>query len=159
MNDRVIDLLLAVGAASTVAFAIDRWQGSLPSQPSYRLPRAAQFPDSSDDVRSMDDIANATIARNPFRLSNRPADVRHGETPPVEAVTAPSYRPTLTLKAIIGGPPWRALVGGVPNARGFVMVSEGDNADSIRVLRITSDTVHLAGPDTTWALVLARRPE
>jgi hypothetical protein len=96
------------------------------------------------------------VERNPFRLTRRP-DERPTERAAVEV--GPLYRPSLRLAAVMGGPPWKALLAGVPRAHGLVVVAPGDVVDSLTVLRISRDTVHLRGPDTTWTLVLPRTPQ
>src|SRR5438105_4605701 len=67
---------------------------------------------------SLDDAAATVTANDPFRLSNTPADVRYdassenGATPGMPS--PPPIRPVMTVRAIIGGPPWQAIVDGIP---------------------------------------------
>ncbi len=95
---------------------------------------------------------------DPFRISNRPSAVRHGQAPLPERPPAAAYRPQLLLKAIVGGPPWTAIIGGVPGQRGDVILAVGEQADSLRVRAIDRQSVTLVGPDTVWILRLPQGP-
>jgi hypothetical protein len=92
--------------------------------------------------------------RNPFRLSGSPALVRHDDPPLAAPAVGEPYRPTLVLRGIIGGPPWNAVIAGVPGHSGDVIVGVGERVDSIEVRAITAREVVLVGPDTTWRLLL-----
>jgi hypothetical protein len=62
----------------------------------------------------------------------------------------------ITLKGIAGGPPWTAMVQGIPGRRGIAMLTEGERLDSLLVRSITADRVIVVGPDTTWVLTMER---
>lgn len=95
------------------------------------------------------------VAGDPFRLARRPPAVAYGATPAPGAAAAPvSPRPTLTVSGIVGGPPWAALLDGVPGRDGSILVHAGDTLAGLRVLRISQITVTLTGRDTTWHLTL-----
>lgn len=109
--------------------------------------------------RSLPDAA-ATIAESaPFRLDRRPASVPYGHEPVERDLQQPTPppSPTLFLSGIIGGPPWEAIVEGLPGGEGGVLVYAGQTLGDLRVVSIQPDTVVVAGPDTTWVLTL-RRP-
>jgi hypothetical protein len=57
----------------------------------------------------------------------------------------------------IFGPPWQAVVEGIPGREGGVVVREGEVLGELRVRSIKRDTVVVVGFDTTWALAV-RRP-
>jgi hypothetical protein len=65
--------------------------------------------------------------------------------------------PTLALAGITGGPPWTALIEGVPGHEAGVLLRQGESAGGITATRIGRDSVHLTGLDTNW--VLAQRHE
>jgi hypothetical protein len=100
------------------------------------------------------DAEDATVSNDPFRLVNAPATVRFD--PAVEGESAspavPVVRPTLVLKAIIGGPPWQAVIDGIPGQPPGTIAGTGARFDKLVVRSVTRDTVVVQGPDTTWSL-------
>ncbi len=91
-------------------------------------------------------------ARDPFRLERRPADVRYGAAPRIEAMVQRPPRPALVLQGILGGPPWRAVVEGLPGRTGGTVLAEGDSVGPLAVRLVTRDSIVIAGMDTTWVL-------
>lgn len=155
------DALLTALAAACLSIAAYRWDREAPVERGLPITRQAapdELPAGTPDDALH--LAAEVAQRNPFRLSNRPARVRHGEEPVAAQAGRPAYRPPLALRAIVGGPPWTALLAGVPGQAGTVMISRGDRIDSLQVREITRDSVVLRGPDTTWVLTVNRgRPE
>lgn len=101
--------------------------------------------------------SEALVARDPFRLERKPSDVpyspaREGVPPP------PSHppRPALAVTGIVGGPPWEALLEGIPGRQGSALVRRGDTLSGLRVRSITKDTVRITGLDTSWVLTVRR---
>ncbi|MFN2399093.1 MAG: hypothetical protein ABR543_10720 [Gemmatimonadaceae bacterium] len=99
--------------------------------------------------------------RNLFRFDRRPATVafvpaveRMALPPP--AVVAQPVRPALAVSGIIGGPPWQALIDGIPGREGHVLAYDGAVFGEIRIRKITRDSVVITGSDTTWRLALKR---
>lgn len=90
--------------------------------------------------------------RNPFAPASVPGSDDSAAAPALQA--SASYRPVLVLQAIVGGPPWTAVLKGVPGRERPVVVAPGDVIDSLRVLRIDATVVSIAGPDTVWNLRL-----
>lgn len=100
------------------------------------------------------------VRRNPFRI-NRAPGARAGQPTALASMSAPVTRipmprPSLTVRAIVGGPPWSALVDGLPNARGATVVREGDRFDWITIGAITRDTLTAAAGDTAWKFGVPR---
>jgi len=99
--------------------------------------------------------------RNPFRVDRKPAPVRFTpwEPPPANnpAPKPAPVRPPLAVVGIVGGPPWSAVVEGIPGRETGVLLTVGEEANGIHLTEIRGDTVRLAGFDTTWALI-PRRP-
>jgi hypothetical protein len=56
------------------------------------------------------------------------------------------------LKAIIGGPPWQAVIDGIPGQPPGTIAGTGARFDKLVVRSVTRDTVVVQGPDTTWSL-------
>jgi hypothetical protein len=147
-------MLLAATVAASVA-ATFRWRhASPPRLPRHviALARASARPRPSDSALS--EAEDATVDNDPFRLANEPARVRYDQSTDgaIAATTAPIVRPTLVLKAIIGGPPWQAVIDGIPGQPPGTIASPGSRFDKLVVRRVTRDTVIVQGPDTTWSL-------
>jgi hypothetical protein len=101
--------------------------------------------------------ADSVIANDLFRAARHPTKVAFGMPPaPSVALPPPHPRPQLTLGGDIGGPPWRAVVNGVPGHENGVVVSQGDTIAGLRIRSIRRDTVVIQGVDTTWTLTMRR---
>lgn len=99
-----------------------------------------------------------TMETNPFRFTRAPASVAFGEASPTSpAPTEARPRPALALLGTIGGPPWQAVVAGLPGRSGTVVVRPGQQVDSFLVRAVNRERVVIAGPDTTWILTV-RQP-
>lgn len=101
----------------------------------------------------------AATSANAFRLSHLPADVpyqpaasRAAQVPP-----APAPRPALVLKGIVGGPPWQAIIDGIPGQPSSTIAAAGAVFDKLVVRAVARDSVVVRGPDTTWVLTLDRK--
>jgi hypothetical protein len=112
---------------------------------------------------TLDSAENAIVSNDAFRLTNAPAAVRYDPADETRASqganAAPPapLRPTMTLKAIVGGPPWQAVVDGIPGSPPGTIVRAGNTFDRLVARRVTRDSVVMQGPDTTWVLTFARR--
>jgi hypothetical protein len=110
------------------------------------------------DTAALDVAAQRLRAQDPFRLDRRPAEVRYN---PWEAETAAppapeKIRPALVLAALIGGPPWNAVIEGIPGSEGGVLLAVGAQMHGVTFVALRGDTVFLAGFDTTFALTARR---
>jgi hypothetical protein len=108
-----------------------------------------------------DSIAQAVahvVANDPFRLSRQPATVAY--SPALEGLAPPPVvrppRPVLVLRGIVGGPPWSAILEGLPGRDGSTLVRRGDTVGTVRVRAVGRDTVIIQGADTTWRLTVKR---
>ena len=117
--------------------------------------RAARAPvrvqTSAITPRSLRVAAESTVDNDPFRLSNSPPDIdatARSNGPRPAAPPRPSH-PTLMLKAITGGPPWQAIIGGMPGQNGDALVTPGAAFGALTVQSITRDAVVVHAPDTT----------
>jgi len=102
------------------------------------------------------------VTNDPFRLSNRAATVRYdpasdGAGSGVGSVATPMLRPVLVLKAIVGGPPWQAVIDGLPGQPAGTMAQQGSTFDKLVVRAVTRDSVIVQGPDTSWVLGFTKR--
>lgn len=108
---------------------------------------------------ALDSAAKAVTASDPFRLERRPSAVAYG-TEPEGASAAPEPpkppKPALALAGIVGGPPWVALLDGVPGKNGSVLVHTGDTLAGLRIRSLGPSSITITGLDTTWKLTLKR---
>lgn len=150
--------------ASLSFVAVYRWTHALPrvAERSAAIGSAADAPLGRDDTDSTFAELEATIVSNDaFRLANAPASVRFDPAAEVRIGTLPSgspaARPTLTLKAIVGGPPWLGVVDGIPGQPPGTIVSDGSAFEKLTVRSVTRDSIIIQGPDTAWVLSFRRR--
>lgn len=111
-----------------------------------------------DKAVAVDSIATDVIQRDPFRLSRRPSQVPFIADTLVAAVSAEAKpaAPALLLAGIVGGPPWAAIIEGVPGREGPVVVYRGDTLAGLRVRDVRSDRAVVSSVDTTWVLTIKR---
>lgn len=152
--------LLVLGSAAGCLIAALRWRAASPPpfpRRTIALAHASPRPVPNDSVLA--DAEGATVSNDPFRLANEPASVRFD--PAVEGEAASPVvalvRPTLVLKAIIGGPPWQAVIDGIPGQPPGTVAGPGARFDKLVVRSVTRDTVVVQGPDTTWSLAFKGR--
>lgn len=102
-------------------------------------------------------VAGSIVAGNVFRVGRGPALVAFSlQTLDAKPVAAgPVHRPALFVRGIVG-PPWQALVEGMPGRNVAVVVKSGDQFGDLRIQSIRRDTVVVRGADTTWRLTVAR---
>lgn len=108
----------------------------------------------SQAVDSIPAWSGLIIGGNPFRLSRRPPQRRHGAPAPdtVSGPEAPAIQ--LVLLGVAGGPPWQAVITGFPELPGSRVVRPGERVGAYSVIRIVRDTVVLQGPDSTLRLTV-----
>lgn len=122
---------------------------------------AAAVPVPPLSVDLLERAGGRVVAGDPFRLDRRPSPVvfRAAEPAfPLPGAPLPPPTPptTLVLRGTIGGPPWEALVEGLPKRQGAVVVRSGDRFGALRVRRVGRDTVVVTSPDSTWRLTVTR---
>jgi hypothetical protein len=99
------------------------------------------------------------VAADPFRLERHPSPIAY--RPELEGVAPlpPSPKPPkppLVLAGILGGPPWEALIEGIPDHAGAVLVRQGDAFGDLKVRSVRRDSVIIQSADTTWRLGIKR---
>jgi hypothetical protein len=153
-----VELALVALAVVLLLIAAKRWREALATAaaPAPVLSAAPALPARFDED-SLAQAAERVVGTDPFRLANEPSDVRYEprQTGAVPVTMPAAPRPTLVLKAIVGGPPWQAIVDGIAGQPGAI-VRAGDTFDKLVVRKITRDTVVVQGPDTTWKLTIPR---
>lgn len=110
---------------------------------------------TSDSLAALLEIA---VQRNPFRASRTPSRVEllDGEAPATRSEV--NARPVLRLVGIVGGPPWSALLEGIPGRDGTALVAASDTAGGLLITAVDSVQVRVVGRDTVWVLTLDRGP-
>jgi hypothetical protein len=163
MNRRVLERTLWSGAAAALVAIGVIWHASAHAG-AFTPPRngvlQAVVP-MIDDMggERFTQLKGALIEADPFRLDRRPAPVRY--RPELEGAGAPAPppsppKPVLVLRGIVGGPPWDAMIDGIPGRQGAVLVHRGDTLGGLTVSVIQRDTVIIHGADTTWRLSIRR---
>jgi hypothetical protein len=101
-------------------------------------------------------LAATLVARDPFRLTRRPARIAYDPLPPLRPGALPSPRPVLVLAGIVwdGGKDPAALIEGFPGITGARSVHRGEAVAGLRVKRIAAGGVVIVGLDTTWTLTV-----
>jgi hypothetical protein len=160
---------IVIGSTSLVILlgvtAVERWMHAVPRARStpFAVDIVPPFPAAPADS-AIAESADTLVENDPFRLANEPASIRFdprtesGTSAATMFVAPPPLRPTLTLRAIVGGPPWQAIVDGIPGEPNGAVVGRGDVFGRIAVVAVKRDTVLLRGSDTTWILTFRRHP-
>ena len=153
--------IIAVGWAvreCAQALAVDPLSGAPSISEVPPLPRMQRGSESAEDAGRIRD-------QNPFRLERVPTDHAFGRPPPIGQqpdlyeYIAPTFvlpSPTLMLSAVVGGPPWRAVVEGIPGREPGALLSVGDEVGGIRLDWISGDSVQLTTSDSTIVISLKR---
>ncbi|MGH7632626.1 MAG: hypothetical protein ACRENC_02765 [Gemmatimonadaceae bacterium] len=118
--------------------------------PSLGLP-----PREHPTTDSLADAIALIAAENLFRperasASDAESNGAGGSAPPV--VRPP--KPNLVLRGVLGGPPWDAILDGIPGHAGSVVLRTGQRFGELEVRAVRHDTVFIRGMDTTWTLTL-----
>jgi hypothetical protein len=106
---------------------------------------------------SLETAAALLVKHDPFRLDRHPSTTPFRAelaviTPPAAPVKPP--HPALLLAGVVGGPPWEALLDGVPGHDASTLVKKGDVLGDLKIRSIERDTVVVQGADTIWRLVM-----
>jgi hypothetical protein len=103
--------------------------------------------------------ANTIVAGNPIRITRTPAPIAFAlDSQPMRRVAAAApavSRAVLILRGIVG-PPWSALIEGIPGTAAATVVKAGDRFGDLHVVTIRKDSVIVRGSDTTWRLAVSR---
>lgn len=154
MTSAKLSMALLVVACAFSLTALVRWSVGAPTISVHPIPFGSVQLGASDSLDdSLADAEDFTVFNDPFRLANAPSGVRFdakGDRPAAQLAVVAS-RPHLSLKAIIG-PPWQAVVDGIPGQPAGTMVRTGARFDKLVARVVTRDSVIIQGADTTWIL-------
>jgi len=157
-------LVLATGiaaAAATVAWTHARVDGG-PVRPLPNMVPVGTTPlQPSTSADAIDSLATAMSDHDPFRLTREPSAVAYA--PELDGVPAPPPPPPKPPIAVSGtiGPPWVAVLEGVPAHDGSLLAKVGDTVSRapyalLTIRAIRHDTVVVRAADTTWTLTVRR---
>ena len=152
----LVDTLLILTALASSALAAFRSRdlSLVPTALAQASPSGVSAPTPRATAR------RAAPIRSPFRLDGAIPDRRFGE-PPAEAsvqpVELPAVRYEIVVKALVGGPPWAAVLVGLPGESLERVVRIGDRFGSVQIERVGEDGVRLATGDTSWVVQLSER--
>jgi hypothetical protein len=104
------------------------------------------------DEDSLAVVMSAVAQTDPFRLDRKPSSISFGTPQSVVATTPPAPKFQLTVQGTMGGPPWYAVIAGIPGRAGGIMAREGDTLGGIRIKHIRRDTVTVQHKDSTWRI-------
>jgi hypothetical protein len=147
-----------------VTVGVVRWRDAVPPVGHQSIGMGSTLTSATDSLEAvLAEAEELTVTNDPFRLANAPASVRFNPTSDnvaggSVAIVAPPLRPTMTLKAIVGGPPWQAIVDGIPGQPQGTLVRAGNAFDKLVARAVTRDSVVIQGPDTAWVLSFRKRP-
>lgn len=163
MSRRSIERILWLVALVAGAAA---WSGSRAAAVKTPRPRIPSLEAPAEPhAYSQTALAQAerrVVDSDAFRLERRPASAAFqrqvsgmvpGAGMPFAPPPPPKFRPPLALTGIVG-PPWQALLEGLPNQQGAVVVRQGETYGDLRIRTVRPDLVVVQGPDTTWRLTL-----
>lgn len=160
ISSRQLEMTLWMSAAAITGAAVVHARAAAEISASAVRPAIEASPAARTWQRSeIERAREAIVSRNPFRIDRKPSIVAFGAPAlPYAGGFVPTKPPNPALKVsgIIGGPPWAAVVEGMPGRDGGVLVRSGDVIGAFSVRSVTRDSVVIAGMDTTWRLTVRR---
>jgi hypothetical protein len=153
-----VKLIVTLGMV-VIAGSLAAWATAIPASTIEQPASDAGVPAiAMSDTVALAASASRLRARDPFRVDRKPAQVLYNPWQPVVTTPPPPppVRPPLALAGLVGGPPWNALIVGIPGREGGVLLQLGDSANGVRFVALRGDTAILAAFDTTWALTARR---
>jgi hypothetical protein len=160
---RLVQGSVWAAAGLVLAVSLAAWSTAVPVRASNASSRggtpAIAAPGAAVDTAQLAADAASLRDRDPFRSDRKPADLRFNPWEPVQPVIQGPRpaKPALVLVGIVGGPPWTALIEGIPQRETGILLRVGEEIGSIRLEDVRADTARLSGFDTSWVLT-QRRP-
>lgn len=120
-----------------------------------RVAAAAAMPVPAPEAHP-DSLAVLVVARDPFRVTRRPAATAYDPLRRAPPAGASTPKPALALAGIVwdGGRDPAAVVEGFPGVDAPRAVHRGETVGGFRITAITADRVIIVGLDTTWTLTV-----
>jgi hypothetical protein len=154
------DKLLVAAILLAGPIAVWRWQQGIPrlgAQPA-QVDRVLYLPEPYDED-SLDLAFERLVHGDPFRLSRQPSEIPYSAEALAAPAAAPKFAPALVLRGIVGGPPWQAVIDGIPDLPAGTVVTSGSTFGQLTIRLVTRDSVFVQTPDTAWYLTLVKGNE
>lgn len=123
----------------------------------FKAPTLVRIPESPDS-EDLNAAAAAAGRASPFRSDRAPADnaaAAVGPPPSAEQVLLPGTQ--ISLRGILGGPPWTAVLQGIPGTSNTAVMRLGDTLSGFTLARVRRDTVVVRGLGRVFTLTLRTR--
>src|SRR3989304_3447806 len=134
--------------------------GVLPVVSPVRNAEPVSLPSPGEGPRipgKLDSAASGVTEHDVFRRSRRPALAGTQATSVAAMTPPPRPMPALQLVGLVAGAKPTAVIAGFPGTTGPRVVRVGEVISGLRVRRIGTEGVEVAGMDTTWLLTV-RKP-
>jgi hypothetical protein len=161
MTGRLVERFLWICAAAGLLSAVVSWRQSGRLARSLDAPLVVQPPPAAVrpiEASALGRAADAIARGNLFRPERRPPDPTATSLP--QGVQAPPQfgppKAQLILRGLLGGPPWEAVLEGVPGREGSVLVRAGQVINGLTIRAVSANVVVVQGMDTTWTLTMPR---
>lgn len=106
---------------------------------------------------SLERMVADAIGRTPFRLVARDREESGEVVPDAPAEERTPTPPSIRLKAVVGGPPWQAVITDVPGFDGDHVIRTGDRIGDVVIVSIRTLEIGVSWGDTTWVVRLEAR--
>jgi len=104
---------------------------------------------------SLTEAVTAIVDDNLFRADRAAVEDNPQPPSPVVGSEPPKPpKPALALRGILGGPPWDAVIDGIPGHEAAMVLRAGQLTNGLSVRSVSRDSVVIRGMDTTWRLIL-----
>lgn len=151
-----------IWAATVIVVTAGWWAGSQQRSDGGGIggPHRPRIPPPPEVSMFDDSLVSAATARvashDPFRLDRHPTSVAFSTNPQSTPMAPAAPKIQLALHGTIGGPPWQAILSGIPGHEGTVVLHAGDTLGGVLVRRVMRDSAVVRVKDSTWAVSLAR---
>lgn len=158
MTARFAERTLWVASFVMVAWSAWRWNAPAQETPPGKrvITKASQLP-RMFDPDSLADAAEDATDHNLFREDReRTPDRIMVERPASPLPTQRPAVPMLTLRGIVGGPPWDVIIDGIPGRPAGTVLRDGESVAGFTITVTARDAIRIKGADTAWTLFFRR---
>lgn len=153
-----LDSVLLLFVATSLGVAVVRGRVAYSEVGFATRPHESEFGFVRGDRTTWDQRMRRASANAPFLLATSPSkQVDSSEIGSAGPVVSAPTRPPITVQAIVGGPPWHAVIEGVPGTEGSIVVRQGDRLQTFFVRSVGVAGVTVGVADSSWFMPLARQ--